>query len=272
MTTADDYIHGVSPDEQRRLTALNDLINTRCLAELALKPGETVLDIGAGLGQLTRRMAHATGRRVIGIESSAAQRAEAVRQAEAAGEAERVEFRGGDARALALPEAEWGTYDVVHTRFVLEHVGDPDAVVRGMLRAARPGGRVVLADDDHDVLRLWPEPAGLAAVWAAYQETYTRAGKDPAIGRKLVELLHRAGARPVRTTWVWFGSCSGDATFTPLVRNLVDILRGARDAILAMDTLDGAAFDAAIAATRAFGARPDAALWFAIAWAEGVKT
>ena len=37
---------------------------------------------------------------------------------------------------------------------------DPLAVVRQMVRAVKPGGRVVLADDDHDLLRLWPEPPG----------------------------------------------------------------------------------------------------------------
>ena len=35
---------------------------------------------------------------------------------------------------------EWGTFDLVHARFLLEHVSDPLAVVRSMARAVRPGG------------------------------------------------------------------------------------------------------------------------------------
>ena len=58
---------------------------------------------------------------------------------------------------------EWGTFDVAHTRFVLEHVPDPLRVVKTMVRAVQPGGRIVLADDDHDVLRLWPEPPGFTS-------------------------------------------------------------------------------------------------------------
>jgi SAM-dependent methyltransferase len=266
-----DYIHGTHPEEQRRLSALNDLVNTRCLECLALAGGERVLDVGSGLGQFTRRMAAVAGTRALGIEASETQLAEARRLAAEAGDEAPVEFRSGDAAAPPLEPDEWGGFDVVHARFVLEHVTDPLAVVRAMTRAARPGGRIVLADDDHDVLRLWPEPAGIEAVWRAYIHTYERGGRDPYVGRKLVQLLHAAGAEPRRNTWIWFGACSGDPHFGPLVRNLLEILAGARAAILATGHVDDAAFEAAVAATWHWAERSDAALWFAIAWAEGVR-
>ncbi len=153
---------------------------------------------------------------------------------------------------------------------MLEHVADPLAVVRAMVRAVRPGGRIVLADDDHDVLRLWPAPAGLAEVWAAYQRSYLRAGRDPIVGRRLVELLSAAGARPRRCTWVFFGACAGQPGFADLVENLAHILEGARSAIVAAGPLEPAAVDAAAAEVRSWGRRPDAALWYAMAWAEGL--
>ena len=52
------YVHGTSPDEQRRLTGMNTLINKGCLRELALQGGERALDVAGGLGQFTRRVAH----------------------------------------------------------------------------------------------------------------------------------------------------------------------------------------------------------------------
>lgn len=63
-----------------------------------------------------------------------------------------------------------------------------------MVRAARPGGRIILEDDDHAVLRLWPEPAGFSSLWQAYIEEYKKLGYDPYMGRRLVELLHQEGA------------------------------------------------------------------------------
>jgi len=143
------------------------------------------------------------------------------------------------------------------------------SVVRQMARAVRPGGRVVLADDDHDVLRLYPEPPGFWRLWEAYMRTYDRLGNDPYVGRRLVSLLHQAGAQPIRNTWVFFGSCSGHDLFQPLVTNVLGILRGARETILRFSLYDPGQFDETLAHLAQWGNRPDAALWFSICWAEG---
>jgi hypothetical protein len=140
-----------------------------------------------------------------------------------------------------------------------------------MARAARPGGRIVLEDDDHDVLRLWPEPPGLRFLWDTYMRTYDRLGNDPIVGRRLVALLHGAGLAPEHNTWLFFGGCAGDAHFGPLVANLAGVCRGARDAVLATGAIDGPRFDAVMAELAVWGARPDAAIWFARCWAEGRK-
>ncbi len=162
------YIHGTEPDEQRRLSRLNELLNDACLAELRLQGGENILDIGSGLGQFTRAMARAAKRRVTGIERDAAQIAEALRQASAAGEQALIEFRQGDAIQLPLSRQEWGSFDLVHTRrFLLEHVRWRLSCDRaGDGAGRRPGGRVVLADDDHAIERMWPEPDGLCSALA----------------------------------------------------------------------------------------------------------
>lgn len=269
--TDGSYIHGTAPEEQARLSLLNDLLNARCLRELALAGGERVLDVGSGLGQLTRAMARAAGVRAVGVERSAAQLEAAQRLAEGAGEARLVELRAGDAADLPLAPEEWGAFDVAHARFVLEHVPDPLAVVRGMVRAVRPGGRVVLCDDDHDVLRLHPEPAGFRAAWEAFVRGYDRLGNDPYVGRRLPALLHAAGARPVRSTWVFFGACAGDPAFPAFVENLAGNLRGARGTVTATGLVDAAALDAALEAFAAFGRRPDAVIWYAMCWAEGQR-
>jgi SAM-dependent methyltransferase len=274
MTMRDFYIHGSDSKEQERLSRLNRLINDASLAELALSAGQRVLDVGSGLGQFTRDMARAVGggsRRVLAIERDPAQMAEARRQAEAAGEGTLVEWRQGDATSLPLEGGEWGAFDLAHSRFLLEHVPDPGAVVRAMVRAVRPGGRIVLADDDHDLLRLHPEPPLVMDAWRAYFESYRAAGNDPFIGRRLVSLIHDAGGLPRRNTWVFFGSCSGHADFAPLVSNLARILEGARDAIARGGVLDATDVDRAVGSLEAWGLRPDAALWYGISWAEGVK-
>lgn len=267
--TASEYIHGTDPEEQARLSLLNDLLNVGSLRELHLQGGERILDVGSGLGQLSRAMARVSGVRVIGIERSAEQIAEAERQAAQAGEAALVEFRQGDALRFPLRDEEWGTFDLAHTRFLLEHLREPLPVVQAMARAVRPGGRIILADDDHDLLRLWPEPSGFAALWHAYQRSYEYLGNDPIIGRRLVALLQAAGAQPVRNAFVFFGSCAGAAHFPHYVENLIGVINGARATVVDAGLLDAASFDAAIAALHEWSRDPAATIWYAVAWAEG---
>jgi SAM-dependent methyltransferase len=269
---APEYIHGTDPEEQARLSLLNDLLNIGSLRELQLQGGERILDVGSGLGQLSRAMARASGVRVLGIERSAEQIAEAERQAARADEAALVEFRQGDALQIPLRDEEWGTFDLAHTRFLLEHLRDPLAVVRAMLRAVRPGGRIVLEDDDHDGLRLWPELPGFVKLWQAYQRSYEHLGNDPAIGRRLVSLLVDAGAVPVRNSFVFFGSCAGDPQFSLYVENLIGVIAGARTTVVEAGLLDPAAFDAAITALRAWSRDAAATLWYAVSWAEGRRS
>jgi len=252
---------------------MNDLINAGSMRELELGEGDRVLDLGAGLGQLTRLMAKAAGPtgRVVGVEYATDQLASARELAGQAGESGLVDFRHGDAAAPPLRDDEWGTFDLVHTRFLLEHLPRPAPVVATMLKAARPGGRIVLEDDDHDLLRLWPEPPGFAAVWSAYQDTYRRSGCDPLIGRKLARMLHDAGAVPSRTTWVFFGASAGERAFPFAVTNLLGILTGAREAVLATGGIDAADFDRGVDAVRAWEATPGASFGYAITWVQGIK-
>lgn len=267
MAGRDGYIHGTAPDEQRRLSRLNELINGASLARLRIQGGEHVLDLGCGIGQLTRAIARAGAARVVGVERSPEQIAEGERQG---GSVSGVEIRAGDALAPPLATDEWGAFDVVHTRFLLEHLAEPQAVVNVMVRAARPGGRIVIEDDDHDLLRLYPAVPTFEAVWRAYLRSYQALGRDPMVGRRLPRLLAHAGAQPVRVDWPFFGACHGSEDWDVIVSNCRAILTGARDAIRDAGIPDGP-FEAALRDYDAWSATPGAAFWYCTFWAEAQK-
>ena len=267
QTAVSRYIHGTDPEEQERLGLLNDMLNRKCLVELAPKPGDRILDVGSGLGQFTHAMAKAVGPLgyVLGIERSPEQLAQARAIAPAL-----AEFRDGDAYRLPLRDGEWGSFDVIHARFLLEHLQDPLAAVRQMVRAARPGGRIVLEDDDHPILKLEPEPPGFPALWLAYQRAYDRLGNDPMTGRRLVSLLYEAGARPSRAMLISWSNCAGHVEFPVLVRNLIEVIRTSRAQVARFNLLSVEAFDSALEEIARWSLRPDAAFWYAVSWAEGI--
>ena len=140
-----------------------------------------------------------------------------------------------------------------------------------MVDALRSGGRIVLADDDHELMRFWPEPEGVMDAWRAYYSSYQTLGTDPLIGRKLVSLLHGAGARPVSNTQVFYGACAGSAVFSGIIENIIGVLESARSTVISAQLMAESDYDQAITNLRGFLNVPDAAVWYGINWAEGKK-
>jgi SAM-dependent methyltransferase len=97
---------------------------------LAPVPGERVLDLGCGDGPLTAKLAD-MGVDVVGIDSSAEQ----IDAAKALG----VDARVMDGAQLTFENE----FDAVFSNATLHWIRDPDAVIAGVHRALKPGGRFV---------------------------------------------------------------------------------------------------------------------------------
>jgi hypothetical protein len=100
--------------------------------------------------------------------------------------------------------------------------------------------------------------------------TYQLLGNDPYVGRKLIALLHQAGARPNKAASVFFGACAGSATFGALVDNFVGLFVGATEHLADSGLLDRPAIDAGVRALDEWRSRADAVLWYTFNWAEGI--
>lgn len=113
------------------------------LARLDFAPGSLTVEIGAGAGAVSRRIAaHAAPEQVIGFEPSAGFVAEARLRA-----ADHANLSFEQADGATLPLADGAAQNVIlHT--VLTHVTDPAALLTEAARLLGPGGRLVVGDVD----------------------------------------------------------------------------------------------------------------------------
>jgi SAM-dependent methyltransferase len=248
------YLHGTHEVEQRRLAALNRLTNPSFLNFLQLHGAQSILEVGSGLGILTREVAlRCPLAEVVGVEFSAAQLARAQ-----AG-MPNLRFVQGDAHDLQFAN---DSFDVVYCRWVLEHVADPARVLQQMRRVARPGGRVFVEENDIGVEFHDPPTPAFSELWGKVVLLQHKLGGDGLIGRKLFRLCKQAGLRELVPSMGPEVHCSGSPGFHLWVDNLATILRGCSADLLRCNIATQADVDQAIADLLAFRNRDDAAAWF----------
>lgn len=157
------------------------------LSLLQLQPSQVTLDLGCGCGDDLREMATlvAPGGLAIGVDRSTSLIAEARRRHAMSGLP--LQFEINDAGHLRWPD---GFFDACYVDRVLQHLSDPNGVLRELHRVLKPEGRIVVVERDWAMVRLDAADAsttntildrartGIVNVW---------------IGQQLSEKLRNAG-------------------------------------------------------------------------------
>lgn len=183
---------------------------------LALAPGLAVLEVGCGTGEDAQVIADRVGAtgRVVALDSNAAVLDEARRRAQ--GGAGTLTFVQGDVQRLDYADA---TFDRCYCERVLQHVPDPAAAIRELVRVTRPGGRIVIADSD------WETHVCSDPVAQAVLESIRRNVRNPALGRDLAGLLRESGLRDIGIRPHLFGAVGAecDEHYVRLAAPLLDL-------------------------------------------------
>jgi demethylmenaquinone methyltransferase/2-methoxy-6-polyprenyl-1,4-benzoquinol methylase len=135
---------------------------------LDLRPGERVLDLGAGTGVSTEELAR-SGAYAVGADLSLGMLA--------AGHRSRPTVPLLAADALRLPFDD-DAFDAVTISFALRNIVDSAAALREMARVTRPGGRLVVCEFSHPI-------------WAPFRRAYLNY-----LMRALPEVARRVSSNP----------------------------------------------------------------------------
>jgi demethylmenaquinone methyltransferase/2-methoxy-6-polyprenyl-1,4-benzoquinol methylase len=110
-----------------------------------VQPGDTVVDVACGTGDLTELFARSPAARVTGVDFTPQMldvaRAKIARRPHA--QRSKVMYEEGDAQNLRFADA---SADVVSIAFGIRNVADPARAVREFARILRPGGRLVILE------------------------------------------------------------------------------------------------------------------------------
>lgn len=161
----------------------------------ALKPGETVLDLGSGGGFDCFLAAKRVGRngRVIGVDMTPEMVAKARANARRA-EATNVDFRLGEIEHLPVEDA---SVDAILSNCVINLSPDKGAVFKEAFRVLKPGGRLAISD----VIATAPMPPNVAKDVEAYTGCVAGAASEAELrtllaeaGFQQIEVRVRAGS------------------------------------------------------------------------------
>jgi ubiquinone/menaquinone biosynthesis C-methylase UbiE len=141
------YVLGDTSAEHERLirrAAIFEPFTERLFRDAGVGPGQRVLDIGSGVGEVALLAVGPSGA-VVGVERDPTTLATARSRVARAGLLANVSFMESDVRNVATGEP----FDAVVGRVILQYLPDAGAVVRSLAALVRPGGRMVFQD-------VWP--------------------------------------------------------------------------------------------------------------------
>ncbi len=215
-----EYVRGVFTRIAGRYDLMNRLMTfgqdrrwrARVLELAALGPGQALLDLGTGTGDLAlAALARTPGLRVVGGDFTLAMMR--VGQRRPGGRQPR--WSGADALNLPFPEA---TFDAVVSAYLMRNVGDVDRACAEQWRVLKPGGRLVCLDTTpppHNWLRpfvdfhLHTVIPTLGRLIAGQAEAYTYLPESTEgflSAEALAERLQTAGFVSVRVEWWMLGT------------------------------------------------------------------
>ena len=176
-----------------------------------LRPGDSVLDVACGTGDLAGLFSRGGAGRVVGVDFCG----EMLRIARRKFPGGAIEWVRGDAMSLPCGDGE---FDVASIAFGIRNVADPARVLAECFRALKSGGRLVVLEFDRPrgavvgravrfyLDRILPRTAAAIARdrWGAYD--YLRDSvKGFMTAEQLADAIRRAGFDPVATRRLTLG-------------------------------------------------------------------
>lgn len=201
MSKPSPYVLDTGNAGAARLQLLQRVVQpgtSRALVAAGLVKGMTAVDVGCGIGTVTRQMADIVGSsgRVNGVDASEDQIGLAREESRAY---ERVGYTVATAYDTRLPKS---AYDFAYARFVLCHLERPVDALAEMLSLLKPGGRLLCEDIEASTLMSIPPTDPYVTTARKSIEFGQRRGVDMDFGAKMPGVFQQLDLIDIQIT-VW---------------------------------------------------------------------
>lgn len=190
-----EYLMGRSSSEYKRLQSqakFLEPITLRVMQQAGLKKGMNCLDVGCGTGDVMRLMGDivTTSGSATGIDIDKNIGEEALSVLKALNNSN-YSFHHFD---ITQNDLESKKYDFVFARLLLIHMTDPVGIIKKLFNAVKPGGTLLIQDNDFATLKASKKLRHLTDyVMKLVSDVYLQTGKDPEAGTNLSRYYIEAG-------------------------------------------------------------------------------
>ena len=215
-----EYALGYTNAEHDRLIRQAERIapiTKRLFLEAGIGPGQRVLDLGSGVGDVALLVARLVGPsgEVVGIERDASSIARAKARVSEA-RLRNVTFTQVDINQIIADKP----FDAAVGRFILMFLPDPVSALRSLVKLVRPGGVLVFQEPSWvSLLALGARLPLWSSLLSSIHETFQRSGVNTEMGPALYQVFQEVGLpAPAMHLETALGS---DADFTRLIHGLL---------------------------------------------------
>ena len=193
-----DYLHGYSKQEQQRLVDQAAFLERWIYEGVDFSKNKKLLEVGCGVGAQTeillKRFPHLEIHAVDVSQEQVAVARERLSEFIDSGQ-----LKVSQADATDLESINDSGFDSAFLCWLLEHVYEPEAVLKSVRSTIQPGGDIVLTEVNNSSLFVHPYSPNILEYWFQFNDYQWSIQGHPFIGLQMGNILNRTGYSQIVT-------------------------------------------------------------------------
>ena len=240
-----EYVHGYSEREERRLVDQATTLTGLLHRDTSYPPGDTVLEVGCGVGAQTVALARFSPQAKIVSMDISLESIEIAKKRVSKGGHTNVTFHQADLYHLPFHDE---CFDHIFLCFVLEHIAAPQEALTCLRAKLKAGGTITVIEGDHGSTYFHPESREASRTIQCLIDIQAAMKGNSLIGRQLYPLLSQIGFENIAVSprMVYVDSSKPELVEGFTINTFIAMVESVRDKAIAMNLIDASTWEKGI--------------------------